>query len=144
MNDQPNTPHRSPFDAIRHKGEDGSEYWSDRELYKLLGYSSWQKFQYAVEQAKIACKKSGYAIADHFNLQVKMVKLGSGSQRKVEDYQLSRYACYLIIQNEIGSLLQLRSLEGKCRPSFCRACCVRVGERTWNVGQTSGSVAHNT
>lgn len=53
------TPHTSPFDAIRKVDQDGSEYWSARELYKLLGYSTWQKFQYAIEQAKIACKQSG-------------------------------------------------------------------------------------
>jgi len=93
------TPHISPFEAIRKVAEDGSEYWSARDLYKLLGYSTWQKFQYAIEQAKIACEKSGYEVSDHFNLQVKMIKVGKGAQRKTEDYQLSRYACYLIVQN---------------------------------------------
>src|SRR5215470_17726095 len=98
MNDQPDKLHTSPFDAIRHVDEDGNEYWSARELYKLLGYSTWQKFQHAVEQAKIACENSGQAVLDHFNLQVKMVTLGSGATRKTEDYHLSRYACYLIVQ----------------------------------------------
>lgn len=103
MADQSNfqdTPrHTSPFDAIRHTNEQGNEYWSARELYKLLGYSSWQRFQYAIEQAKHACKESGYAVSDHFNVDVKMVKLGSGAHRKTEDIRLSRYACYLTIQN---------------------------------------------
>lgn len=89
----------SPFDAIRHVDEQGNEYWSARELYKLLGYSSWQKFQYAIVQAQKACEQSSQKIADHFNLQVKMVPLGSGAQRKTNDYHLSRYACYLCIQN---------------------------------------------
>ncbi len=93
------TPHTSPFDAIRHQDEQGNEYWSARELYKLLGYSTWQKFQYAIEQAKIACENSGQAIADHFNLQVKLIRAGKGAQRKTEDYYLTRYACYLIVQN---------------------------------------------
>ncbi len=75
------------------------EDWSARNLYKLLGYSTWQKFQTALEQAKKACENSGQEVSDHFNLQVKMVKLGSGAQRKTEDYQLSRYACYLVVQN---------------------------------------------
>ena len=91
--------HTSPFGAIRQQSEDGSEYWSARQLYKLLGYSTWQKFQGAIEQAKIACENSGQGVPDHFNLQVKMVSIGSGATRKTEDYQLSRYGCYLIIQN---------------------------------------------
>lgn len=91
--------HTSPFGAIRQQTEDGSEYWSARQLYKLLGYSSWQKFQVAIAQAKIACENSGQAISDHFNLQVKMIETGKGAKRKTEDYHLSRYACYLIIQN---------------------------------------------
>lgn len=96
MND---TPPVAPFDAIRQITEDGNEYWSARDLHKLLGYSSWQKFQYAIEQARIACEKSGQGIADHFNLEVKMIKVGKGGQRKLEDYHLTRYACYLIVQN---------------------------------------------
>ncbi len=91
--------HPSPFDAIRQIDEDGQEYWSARKLYKLLGYSTWQKFQYALDQAKKACEKSGQQISDHFNLQVKMAKIGSGAQRRTEDYRLSRYACYLAVQN---------------------------------------------
>ncbi len=92
-------PHASPFDTIRKVDENDNEYWSARELYKLLGYSTWQKFQYAIEQAKIACEKSDQAVTDHFNLQVKMAGIGSGAKRKTEDYHLTRYACYLIVQN---------------------------------------------
>jgi DNA-damage-inducible protein D len=93
------TPHTTPFDAIRRVDEHGNEYWSARELYKLLGYSTWQKFQYAIEQAKIACGQSGQAPTDHFNLEVKMVCIGSKAKRSTEDYHLTRYACYLVIQN---------------------------------------------
>jgi len=93
------TPHTSPFDAIRREDEHGEEYWSARELYKLLGYSTWQKFQRAIEEAKIACENSGQAISNHFNLEVKMVGVGSGARRPTEDYHLTRYACYLIVQN---------------------------------------------
>jgi DNA-damage-inducible protein D len=96
MND---SPHVSPFETIRKVNENGSEYWSARDLYKLLGYSTWQKFHYAIEQAKIACENSHQAVSDHFNLQVNMIKAGKGAQRQIEDYQLTRYACYLIIQN---------------------------------------------
>jgi DNA-damage-inducible protein D len=77
MNDQPNTPHVSPFDAIRRTDEQGNEFWSARELYKLLGYSTWQRFQHAIEQAKKACQESKQAIDDHFNLNVKIVKAGA-------------------------------------------------------------------
>jgi DNA-damage-inducible protein D len=93
------SPHASPFDAIRKVDQDGSEHWSARELYKLLGYSTWQKFQYAIHQAKIACEQSGQAIDDHFNLEVKLIKAGKGANRPTEDYRLTRYACYLIVQN---------------------------------------------
>jgi DNA-damage-inducible protein D len=94
-----NTPHVSPFDAIRKTTDDGSEYWSARELYKLLGYSRWEKFQKSIEEAKIACENSGQAVADHFHLQVQLIKTGKGARRPTEDYHLTRYACYLIVQN---------------------------------------------
>lgn len=92
-------PHTSPFEAIRHEDEQGNEYWSARELYKLLGYSRWEKFQFALEQAQKACENSGQAVADHFHLEVKMIAAGKGAKRRTEDYHLSRFACYLIVQN---------------------------------------------
>src|SRR5207302_9133129 len=90
-------PHASPFDTIRKVDENDNEYWSARELYKLLGYSTWQKFQHAIEQAKKACQESGQAISDHFNLEVKVITAGKGAKHEREDYHLSRYACYLIV-----------------------------------------------
>jgi DNA-damage-inducible protein D len=92
-------PHTSPFEAIRKVAEDGSEYWSARDLSKILGYAEWRNFTTAIEKAKEACENSGQDIFDHFVETNKMVKLGSRSQRKIEDYHLSRYACYLLIQN---------------------------------------------
>ncbi len=92
-------PHASPFEAIRREAEDGSVYWSARDLAKILGYSKWEKFKFTIVRAEEACENSGQEIIDHFLQVGKMVKLGSGSQRKVEDYHLSRYACYLLIQN---------------------------------------------
>ena len=91
-------PHTSPFDGIRHEDEHGKEFWSARELYKLLGYSTWQKFQNAIEQAKIACENSEEALSDHFNLKVKIAKAGVTTKPR-EEYHLSRHACYLIVQN---------------------------------------------
>jgi DNA-damage-inducible protein D len=93
------TPHTSPFDAIRRIDENGNEYWSARELYRQLGYSRWEKFQKSLTEAQEACKNSGQVVEDHFHLQVKMVGIGSKARRPTEDYHLSRYACYLIVQN---------------------------------------------
>src|SRR6266516_3130212 len=93
------TPHISPFDAIRKEDEHGKEYWSARELYRQLGYSRWEKFQKSIEEAKRACENSGHAAADHFHLQVQLIKAGKGAKRPIEDDHLTRYACYLSIQN---------------------------------------------
>lgn len=92
-------PHTSPFDAIRHEDERGKEYWSARELGKLLGYSSWQAFQNTIEKARIACENSKENVFYHFYLQIDVVRTANGSLRKIEAYRLSRYACYLLIQN---------------------------------------------
>ena len=87
------------FDAIRHFDENGVEYWLARELYPLLGYSRWQRFLPVVTKAKEACVSSNINVEDHFTSVGKMVELGSGSTRELEDIALSRYACYLIVQN---------------------------------------------
>ena len=75
------------------------ECWSARELYQLLGYSQWRNFLSIIEKAKAACKNAGENIAYHFADVSKMVVLGSGAQRELEDVHLSRYACYLVVQN---------------------------------------------
>jgi len=92
-------PHTSPFDGIRHEDKHGKEYWSARELYRLLGYTRWEKFQKSIEEAKIACENSNQVVSDHFHLEVQLIKAGKGARRPVEDFRLSRYACYLIVQN---------------------------------------------
>jgi len=79
--------------------QDGIEYWLARELQELLGYADWRNFLNAVEKAKESCKTSSEAVSDHFVDVTKMVKIGSGAERKQDDIMLTRYACYLIAQN---------------------------------------------
>jgi DNA-damage-inducible protein D len=79
--------------------QDSVEYWLARELQELLGYSDWRNFLNAVEKAKESCKTTGAAVLDHFVDVTKMVKIGSGAERKQDDIMLTRYACYLIAQN---------------------------------------------
>jgi len=87
------------FEQIKKINEYGQECWRARDLYKLLGYTEYGKFLPAIERAKTACDKSGQEIADHFAGVSDMVPIGSGAERPVNDYNLSRYACYLIAQN---------------------------------------------
>ncbi len=87
------------FEKIRQSDKAGSEYWSARDLQPVLEYGSWDKFKRVIEKAMLACEQSGHSIDDHFSLMGKMVTIGSGASRKIEDYQLSRYACYLVVQN---------------------------------------------
>ncbi len=89
---------QNSFEEFAHQ-EEGIEFWFARDLQKLLGYDKWENFLNAIDKAKEACKNSGYHIEDHFPEARKMVKLGSGSERPIEDYKLTRYACYLIAQN---------------------------------------------
>lgn len=87
------------FEGHTQQTESGIEYWLARDLQHLLGYSKWENFLNVVLKAKIACEVSGHQVADHFPDVRKMVDLGSGSQREVDDIMLTRYACYLIAQN---------------------------------------------
>ena len=87
------------FDEIKYYDGNNIEYWSARELYPVLEYSSWDKFKAVLEKAKISCEKSNINSQNHFYHVGKMVQLGSGAEREIDDVLLSRYACYLIIQN---------------------------------------------
>ena len=97
--ERPDPRHTSPFDAIRHTTPDGGEYWSARDLAKLLGYTEYRKFKNALQKGEIACEESGQAVSDHFAHVGGMVPIGSGAKRPVDDVHLSRYACYLLVQN---------------------------------------------
>jgi len=91
--------HRQTFENIRRESNDGGEYWWARELQVVLEYKSWDKFKAVIHKATKACSKSKIDPSDHFNHVVKMVTIGSGAKREKEDVQLSRYACYLLVQN---------------------------------------------
>ncbi|MBF0156566.1 MAG: DNA damage-inducible protein D [Magnetococcales bacterium] len=87
------------FEDHAQQTETGVEYWLARDLQHLLGYGEWRNFNTAISKAKTACEGSGHPAADHFVGVNKMVDLGSGSQRQIDDVMLTRYACYLIAQN---------------------------------------------
>ena len=86
------------FEDIKHIREDGSEYWSARELAPTLEYTQWRNFENVIKRAMIACENSGHSILDDFVEVSKNVEAGATSKPK-KDYELSRYACYLIVQN---------------------------------------------
>lgn len=90
---------QSLFESIRQTRADGSEYWSAREYQQALEYGEWRNFHGVIKKAKDACKGVGHRDSDHFVGANKMVDLGSGSKRKLPDYELTRLACGLIAQN---------------------------------------------
>lgn len=89
----------SIFESIKRTNEYGQEYWLARELQTVLEYTEWRNFSKVIEKAKEACKNSNNTIANHFVDVNKMVDIGSGAEREIGDIELSRYACYLIVQN---------------------------------------------
>ncbi|MGY2296257.1 DNA damage-inducible protein D [Pseudomonas yamanorum] len=91
--------HHETFEGIRQVDFDGNEYWLARQLAKVLDYSQYRHFLPVVERAMDACRNSGQTISDHVEGVLTMVEIGSGAKRQLEDLRLSRYACYLIVQN---------------------------------------------
>jgi len=89
----------SLFESIKHINEYGEEFWSARELQEVLEYTQWRRFHDVIKRAKIACVESQNLKSDHFADVGKMVNIGSGAEREIDDISLSRYACYLIVMN---------------------------------------------
>lgn len=87
------------FDSIKHYTEEGVEFWYARELQKVLEYTEWRNFSIVIDKAKSACEQSGNVLNDHFVDVNKMVTIGSGAEREIDDIILTRYACYLIVMN---------------------------------------------
>jgi DNA-damage-inducible protein D len=91
--------HHATFEAIRQVDGDSGEFWLARALAKVLDYSEYRHFLPVIERAREACKNSGQPVENHFEDVLDMVEIGSGAKRQVEEVRLSRYACYLIVQN---------------------------------------------
>jgi DNA-damage-inducible protein D len=91
-------PHQT-FESIKRTDQDGAEFWRARQIAPMLDYQDYRNFQNVVAKAKTACGKAGHGVADHFGDFTEMVPIGSGAIRRISDIRLSRYACYLIVQN---------------------------------------------
>lgn len=87
------------FESIKHVDENGVEFWYARELMTMLEYSKWGNFVKVIDKAKESCKNSNMDVLDHFADVGKMIMVAKGAERKIDDYKLTRYACYLIAQN---------------------------------------------
>lgn len=109
-------PQRTPFERIRQVDEDGLEFWSARDLMRVLEYTDWRNFKGVLIKGQIACENSGHDPTDHFVGASKMVSLGSDAKREVEDMHLSRYACYLMCKTPI--LPKKSSCNGPHNPSL--------------------------
>lgn len=89
----------SLFESIKHTDASGNEYWTSRAMWRVLEYTEYRHFLPVIDKAKMACQNSGQRIEDHFEDILEMVKIGSGAERPLDSVKLSRYACYLIVQN---------------------------------------------
>lgn len=95
----PPTGNDSPFERVKKTNEAGNEYWSSRDFAQILGYSDYRNFEQVIKKAKTACFNSGHRIEDHFVDITELIEIGKGGQRPVVSVYMSRYACYLIVQN---------------------------------------------
>ena len=87
------------FEDIKHRDENGTEYGLARELAPVLEYAEWRNFSKVIDRAMIACRNSGFEVEDQFVDINKLIEHSKGGKRKVKDYRMSRYACYMVVQN---------------------------------------------
>ena len=99
MQNKSSNPGQPVFEQIKKLDENNNEYWTARDISRALEYSEYRHFKPVIDRAKEACKNSGYQVADHFEDILGMVSIGSGAEREIDNVKLSRYACYLIVQN---------------------------------------------
>ncbi len=99
MKEDLSSPTQTIFEQIKRQDEDGNDFWSARDISKVLEYSEYRHFIPVIDRAKEACTNSGQQLADHFEDILEMIEVGKGARREVESVKLSRYACYLIVQN---------------------------------------------
>ena len=109
----------SLFESIRHVNEYGQEFWYARELQSALEYKEWRNFNKVIEKAKIACESSENITSEHFVDVNKTINMPKNATKSVEDYQLPRYACYLIVQNE-DRRKKVIALGSRCQRCRCR------------------------
>ena len=99
MDNKLSNPNQTIFEQIKRIDQTKNEYWTARDLSKVLEYSEYRHFKPVIDRAKEACSNSGYEVSDHFEDILDMIELGKGAKRGIDDVKLSRYACYLIVQN---------------------------------------------
>ncbi len=99
MENKLTNPKQTVFEQIKKLDENKNEYWTARDISTVLEYSEYRHFKPVIEKAKEACRNSGYVVTDHFEDMLDMIELGKGAKREIDNVKLSRYACYLIVQN---------------------------------------------
>ena len=98
MKNLQNTEYKN-FEDIKNIRKDSTEFWYARDLFPVLQYAQWKNFIKVIDKAMTACKNSGHTVSDHFSEVGKTILMPKNAQKAVKDYELSRYACYLIVQN---------------------------------------------